>query len=584
MVRKALVAGLLLVSVGLAQAEEKKPSYKEPKLPKGEDAKLRGNADVPGLYYDVVSEVDGARVGMDRAGLIAVSLAPGRHTVLLRPSWRGYGTLYWKFADPATFVAAPGHRYLSMPHVFVNGAQLILGPQVERQRAKAFEAAAPGDAELRHVLGPYKQEDWGAVLVHHEISDEDDGLCVPGHDGDGPLKYWEKRVTDHPESTADRFHRGESYMSAGKYELAIADFDRVLVLDPTFARAAQARSRARYHQNQDDLALKDLDAAAAISPNLAVTHLFRGHVLWRKGNLDGAAAEYAAAAAGRPGYTWAYQNRGLVLHEKGAYDEALAAFGAAIEASPTFMPAWYSRAQTWMAKRQYDKAIADYSRALILDTEYVTAYVMRGHAYTWKDDWDRAIADYTHAITLDPKNASAYDARAGALALAPKKDYPGVIKDETQALELGLKGNLGAAYSRRANAHSALGNDAGALADYAESLKANPNDYGVCGKLAMLQEKKGDRAQALASYLKTADLAAAQKQPAQAISALNAALDLDPKQAAALARRAELEEGQGQLDKAAEDLAAALKVSPQNAEWKKRLAALKAKLGPASAR
>jgi len=76
-------------------------------------------------------------------------------------------------------------------------------------------------------------------------------------------------------------------------------------------------------------------------------------------------------------------------------------------------------------------------------------------------------------------------------------------------------------------------------------------------------------------YLKAAELFVSQKQPGQAVGALSAALDLDPKQATAYARRGELYEGQNQVDKAIADYSAALKLAPQNADWRKRLQNLK---------
>jgi Tfp pilus assembly protein PilF len=106
-------------------------------------------------------------------------------------------------------------------------------------------------------------------------------------------------------------------------------------------------------------------------------------------------------------------------------------------------------------------------------------------------------------------------------------------------------------------------------------LRLNPNDAGACGKIALFSEKKGDHGQAVAMYLKAADLFVSQKQQGQAVGALSAALDLDPKQAAAWARRGELYEGQGQLDKAVADYSAAVKLAPQNAEWRKRLQSLR---------
>jgi hypothetical protein len=106
MVRNVMVMGLLLLSADLARAEQKKPSYKAPGLPDSEIAKVAG-VWAAGTS-DLVSEVDGARVGGERTGWPEVSLAPGRHTLMLRPSASIYNGTTYMLADSATFVARKG--------------------------------------------------------------------------------------------------------------------------------------------------------------------------------------------------------------------------------------------------------------------------------------------------------------------------------------------------------------------------------------------------------------------------------------------------------------------------------------------
>ena len=67
--RGMITVALVGLSVTLALAEEKKPSYKSPDLPKTEIAKLAGVW--VGGTSDLVSDVDGARVGWERSGLKA---------------------------------------------------------------------------------------------------------------------------------------------------------------------------------------------------------------------------------------------------------------------------------------------------------------------------------------------------------------------------------------------------------------------------------------------------------------------------------------------------------------------------------
>jgi tetratricopeptide (TPR) repeat protein len=105
---------------------------------------------------------------------------------------------------------------------------------------------------------------------------------------------------DDPELLVDR---AAAAGSAGWYDKALADLDRVLQADPARLDALIYRASAYRALGKPDPALADVEAALKLAPDSAPALLERGNIRIQRGEIDGARGDWARVAALAPGST-----------------------------------------------------------------------------------------------------------------------------------------------------------------------------------------------------------------------------------------------------------------------------------------
>jgi tetratricopeptide (TPR) repeat protein len=141
----------------------------------------------------------------------------------------------------------------------------------------------------------------------------------------------------------DFYDRGLAKTERGDYQGAIADFDRVISIDPQIIEAYCDRGLARIGLQDLNGALADFDLALKIDPLHADAYNRRGNVLAMQGNLQGAVENFSQALQIDPNFVDAYYNRGLALSEHGDLKGAIADYNESIRLEPDFAEAYGNR-------------------------------------------------------------------------------------------------------------------------------------------------------------------------------------------------------------------------------------------------
>jgi tetratricopeptide (TPR) repeat protein len=104
------------------------------------------------------------------------------------------------------------------------------------------------------------------------------------------------RGGDVSESSASAYRsRGAAYIDKGEYDLAIADFDHSIKLDPKSSATYNIRGNAYFAKRDFDRAIANYDQAIGLDPKYATAYNNRGKAWSAKGEADLARADYAAA-------------------------------------------------------------------------------------------------------------------------------------------------------------------------------------------------------------------------------------------------------------------------------------------------
>ena len=201
--------------------------------------------------------------------------------------------------------------------------------------------------------------------------------------------------------------RAISLRQAGQIEAALADFDRVIELDPT--RALYRHNRGLAHGDQDfpssdlELARRDQEHALRLEPDHVEARLELGRLHLAADELEPALAAFDRVCRVAPDFAEAHSARGEALEALGQSAPAIQAYSQAIRLDPGNPFHFLSRGQAHERSREISLSLDDFTHAIALsEGTFASAFSSRGVAKYNSDDLQGALADYSRAIELEP--------------------------------------------------------------------------------------------------------------------------------------------------------------------------------------
>ena len=107
------------------------------------------------------------------------------------------------------------------------------------------------------------------------------------------------------ETVSAHLDHGRACLDKGKYDDAIADYDKVIALNPNIATAYTNRGVAYRKKGEVDRAIADYDKAIALDPEDAAAYFNRGLAHESKGEVDRAIADFRKALEIDPSHQYA---------------------------------------------------------------------------------------------------------------------------------------------------------------------------------------------------------------------------------------------------------------------------------------
>jgi tetratricopeptide (TPR) repeat protein len=129
-------------------------------------------------------------------------------------------------------------------------------------------------------------------------------------------------------------NRGNAYDDKGQYDLAIADYDKAIAINPNDADAFNDRGATHSAMRKYDLAIKDYDQALRLKPDSAIALNNRCFAKALAGQPEQGLADCNESLRLRPANASTLASRGFAYLKLHRYQAAIADYDAALKISP----------------------------------------------------------------------------------------------------------------------------------------------------------------------------------------------------------------------------------------------------------
>ncbi|MDD5038913.1 MAG: tetratricopeptide repeat protein [Dehalococcoidales bacterium] len=235
-----------------------------------------------------------------------------------------------------------------------------------------------------------------------------------------------------PNQAVEYYNQGVALKDKGKYDEAIASYNKAIEIDPNYTNAFISRGYAYLKTEQYEHAITDYTKAIRLDPKSAVAYNGRGAAYLYTKRYNSAALDFTRAFEIDPNFTQANKNLadvnnilsqaalhntyGVNLAQTGNYDEAFVSFSKAIEIYPCHYPAYTNLGTIFTVTGQYESAITVFNTAILINHDYAPAYSGRGLAYIYTESYKEAINDLDKALEIeDPDDAADWNNKGVAL-------------------------------------------------------------------------------------------------------------------------------------------------------------------------
>lgn len=254
-----------------------------------------------------------------------------------------------------------------------------------RGAARAFAQAAEevlGDADSYNMRG-----------FMHFVSGQDE-LALADYEASLALS------PNQPDTLA---WRGLCRLRLKRYDAAIADFTRLIAMQPADARGFWRRGEALVYSGKHAEGLRDLDRAIALGGDeRGAAHFARGMAQQALGDVAGALRSYDTAIERDPENAACRARRFQIHNEAEDWAGCQIDAEAMLARSPGSPPLLLTHARLCVRTGRRDDALASYDQLIALEPGNADAYHERAELHVGKGDTLAARADLARAFELAP--------------------------------------------------------------------------------------------------------------------------------------------------------------------------------------
>jgi len=271
-------------------------------------------------------------------------------------------------------------------------------------------------------------------------------LALARHDFARALDFGERALALNPESA--RYHGivGDAQIELGRYEEAIASYQKMIDLRPDFSSYSRvAHARELYGDPEGAIqAMQDaVEAGAPVPENKAWAYVQLGNLRFTTGHLDEAAKDYDLATKTLPNYPPALAGQARIASARGELEQAAALYQQAFDRMPLAEYA-INLGDVYTEMREKQKAAEQYDLVRVIDklyrangvnTDLEIALFYADHNLQLQTSLEKARAAYKARPSIDAADTLAW-------TLYKIGDYRKAQPYASEALKLGTRDPL----------------------------------------------------------------------------------------------------------------------------------------------
>jgi protein O-mannosyl-transferase len=202
--------------------------------------------------------------------------------------------------------------------------------------------------------------------------------ALRNHDYHSEIAIWTDTSRQRPQNARAWNNLGHSYYKVGRFDSAVACFQRAIELLPTYGVVPRSvaydnLAKVRIKQGQYGEAITHLSAALRLNPYNADAHYDLGSALQQLGDQEQAMVHFRTAIRLQPDHAFAHYNMSLLLTDLGDFDEALRELQTARRLLPDRPEIPFKLGVLLSNQGRYSEACANFTEALRLKPDFEQA-------------------------------------------------------------------------------------------------------------------------------------------------------------------------------------------------------------------